>query len=86
MLNQKGVNRDIYFATETKKKHLKMQFWTIQKHHTKDNWNPQRVIFFSFLLLKGAFGFGGIRFILYGLIILTLRFFRTHLVFIQLKI
>ena len=48
--NKKGLNNDIDFAAKTKK-NLKRRFWTKQKHHTKHDWNPQKVMFFDFLII-----------------------------------
>ena len=50
-LNLKGLNRDIDVAAITKKNPLKRRFWTNQKHHSQDNWNPQKAMFFDFFYI-----------------------------------
>ena len=64
------------------KKHIKRPFWTKQKHHTKDYWNPKKVIFLllNFSLLKGVFFVLAV-FGLFcdGLIISTLLFILGHI-------
>ena len=73
---------DTLILPPKQKPRLKREFWTKQKHHTKDYWNYQRVMFLIFLI----FDFQRVFLVLAvfslfrdGLIISTLRFFSGHI-------